>query len=71
MVSVTIHPFMRPDDADAFRQALRRARQHTGVPLVFGGQVTDRVLRLSEFLGARTNALRGLNVLPGTGLGGT
>jgi DNA-binding CsgD family transcriptional regulator len=70
VVSVTIHPFMRPDDADAFRQALRRARQHTGVPLVFGGQVTDRVLRLSEFLGARTNALRGLNVMPGTGLGG-
>jgi len=45
---------------------LRQIRQRTGMPLAFGGQVTDRVLRLSEFLGAQTNTLRGLN----EGLGG-
>ena len=45
---------------------LRQVRQRTGMPLAFGGQVTDRVPRLSEFLGAQTNTLRGLN----EGLGG-
>lgn len=45
---------------------LRQVRQRTGMPLAFDGQVTDRVLRLSEFLGAQTNTLRGLN----EGLGG-
>ena len=49
---------------------LRQVRQRTGMPLAFGGQVTDRVPRLSEFLGAQTNTLRGLNEIPGTGLGG-
>jgi hypothetical protein len=38
--------------------------------LVFGGQVTDRVLRLGEFLGAQANTLHGWNVMPGTSLGG-
>ena len=47
-----------------------QVRQRTGVPLILGGQVTDRVLRLWEFLGASTNTLHGLNVMPGTGLGG-
>ena len=49
---------------------LRQARQRTGMPLAFGGQVTDRVPQLSAFLGAQTNALHGLNAMPGTGLGG-
>ena len=44
---------------------LRQVRQRTGMPLAFGGQVTDRVPRLSEFLGAQTNTLRGLNEIPG------
>jgi hypothetical protein len=38
--------------------------------MAFGGQVTDRVPPLSEFLGAQTSTLRGLNEIPGTGLGG-
>ena len=33
---------------------LRQVRQRTGMPLAFGGQVTDRVPRLLEFLGAQT-----------------
>ena len=40
------------------RYILRQVRQCTGVPLVFGGQVTGRVLRLWEFLGAQTHAAR-------------
>jgi hypothetical protein len=40
------------------------------MPLAFGGPVTDRVLRLSEFLGAQTDTLRALDVMPGTGLAG-
>jgi DNA-binding CsgD family transcriptional regulator len=64
------HPLMRPDDGDAFRQALRWVRRHTAVPLAIGGRVMDGVLRLSEFCGAHTTALRGLNVIPDTGLGG-
>jgi len=35
-----------------------QVRQRTGVPLILGGQVTDRVLRLWEFLGAQTHAAR-------------
>ncbi|MDR7304276.1 helix-turn-helix transcriptional regulator [Haloactinomyces albus] len=66
----TRHPLMRPDDADAFRQALRSVQRRTEVPLVFGGQVLNGALRLSEFLGARTSGLRGLSVFPGAGLGG-
>ena len=50
---------------------LRQVRQRTGMPLAFGGQVTDRVLRLLEFRGAQTGTLRGLDEMPGTGLGGS
>ncbi|WP_246195431.1 LuxR C-terminal-related transcriptional regulator [Halopolyspora algeriensis] len=66
----TRHPLMRPDDGDAFRQALRSVQRRTDVPLAFGGRLVDGALRLSEFRGARTTGLRGLNVLPGAGLGG-
>lgn len=61
---------LRPSDADAFRNAVREVRQHTGVPVVFGGQVNDGVLSLSEFLGLRTSGLRGLQVRSPQGLGG-
>jgi hypothetical protein len=49
---------------------LGQVQQRIGVPLVFSGQVTDRVLRLWEFLGAQTNTMHRLNVMLGTGLGG-
>lgn len=61
---------MRPDDADAFRHCLRLVRRETGVPLVFGGQVQHHTLRLTEFLGTHTDAMRGLQVARGRGLGG-
>ncbi|WP_247690870.1 MULTISPECIES: LuxR C-terminal-related transcriptional regulator [unclassified Streptomyces] len=61
---------LRPDDADAFRHALRLARQRTGVRTVFGGEVADGALRLTEFTGTLTDSMRGLRVVPGRGLGG-
>ncbi|MFF9558802.1 LuxR C-terminal-related transcriptional regulator [Streptomyces albus] len=63
------HP-LRPDDGDAFRQALRIARQRTGVRCVFGGEIGDGALRLTEFVGTLTDSMRGLRVVPGRGLGG-
>src|SRR5205823_1271890 len=61
---------MRPDDADAFRHCLRLVRREAGVPLVFGGQVQHHTLRLTEFFGTHTDAMRGLQVARGRGLGG-
>ncbi|NBH08537.1 helix-turn-helix transcriptional regulator, partial [Amycolatopsis sp. SID8362] len=45
---------LRPADGDLYRRALRGIRQRTGVPLAFAGQLRDRRLVLSHFLGART-----------------
>lgn len=61
---------LRPDDGDAYRQALRLLRDRSGLPVIFGGQVLDGNLTLAQFLGVRTSGLRGLRVAPGTGLGG-
>lgn len=61
---------MRPDDAGAYRQALRLARQHTGAALTFGGQLSGGHLLLDEFFGTRTDRLDGLRVRPGRGIGG-
>ncbi|WAL74662.1 LuxR C-terminal-related transcriptional regulator [Kitasatospora sp. YST-16] len=63
-------PSMRPDDSDAFRQALRTAREGSGAPVVFGGPVQNGVLHLTQHIGLRTAGLRGLSVPAGTGLGG-
>ncbi|NGO70404.1 GAF domain-containing protein [Streptomyces sp. SB3404] len=61
---------MRPDDGDAFRHALRQVQGRTDLPLLFSGQVRTEVVHLSQFLGARTAAIRGLDVVAGAGLGG-
>ncbi|MFB7323594.1 LuxR C-terminal-related transcriptional regulator [Streptomyces sp. NPDC056190] len=61
---------MRPDDGDAFRQALRLAQGHTDLPVVFGGPVRGDVLNLTQLIGVRTAGLRGLTVNPAAGLGG-
>lgn len=63
-------PTMRPDDVDALRQSIRLTRRETGLPLVFGGQVQRSQLRLTEFAGTRTEAMLGLLVVRGRGLGG-
>lgn len=59
---------MRPRDSDALRKELRAVA--TSGMVAFAGEVRNDVLYLSEFIGTRTHALRGLEVLPSTGLGG-
>lgn len=61
---------LRPHDSDAFRDALRSIRRDTDVPVAFGGPAESDVLRLSESVGLRTNALRDLAVAARAGLGG-
>ncbi|MFJ9085532.1 response regulator transcription factor [Streptomyces sp. NPDC102384] len=61
---------MRPDDGDAFRQALRAAQRRSDVPIAFGGPVQGEVLRLTQHFGVRTAGLRDLAVAASTGLGG-
>lgn len=63
-------PLLRPRDADALRAEIRALADRTGVPMVFGGEVHEDVLVLTEFVGAVTNGLRGLPVRRASGLGG-
>ncbi|MDX3233187.1 LuxR C-terminal-related transcriptional regulator [Streptomyces sp. ME19-01-6] len=62
--------YLRPDDGDAYRQALRLARARTAVPVVFAGDASSGSLNLSHFMGTRTMGLRGLTVRAEAGLGG-
>jgi DNA-binding CsgD family transcriptional regulator len=59
-------------EAEALSAALGRIRRGTGLPVAFGGAVTThgRAMRLTEFAGTLTSALRGLVVTTGSGLGG-
>jgi len=52
--------------------ALGRIRRVTGLPVAFGGTVAagGRAMRLTDFAGTTTGALRGLIVSAGNGLGG-
>ncbi|MFG3261715.1 helix-turn-helix transcriptional regulator [Streptomyces bobili] len=61
---------MRPDDGDAFRQALRLAQRRCDFPVAFGGPVQGEVLHLTQHIGVQTAGLRGLSVFAATGLGG-
>lgn len=61
---------LRPDDGAAYRQALRVARERTGAPLAFGGQLAGGHVELKEFLGTQTASLDGLRVARGRGAGG-
>ncbi|MFE1951666.1 MULTISPECIES: helix-turn-helix transcriptional regulator [Streptomyces] len=58
-------------DAVELRAALVRLRRGTGLPVAFGGIVaTPGQVRIAELSGAATNALRGLAIVAGNGLGG-
>lgn len=61
---------LRPRDTDAVRAELRRVAAEAGVPVLFGGEVHDDALLLTEFVGTRTGGLRGLVVRSRSGLGG-
>nr|WP_203687608.1 helix-turn-helix transcriptional regulator [Streptomyces sp. SID14515] len=51
--------------------ALLRLRRTSGLPVVFGGLLSDaRHARIAELNGAQTSALRGLVISAGSGLGG-
>lgn len=54
---------LRPRDADALRAELRQVATASGLPVVFGGQVHEQTLVLSEFLGTRTSAMPGRPVV--------
>ncbi|MFF0567249.1 response regulator transcription factor [Streptomyces sp. NPDC004041] len=58
-------------DAVEMQAALVRLRRTSGLPMVFGGLLSDaRHARIAELNGAQTSALRGLVISAGSGLGG-
>ncbi|MEU1127546.1 GAF domain-containing protein, partial [Streptomyces sp. NPDC005899] len=58
-------------EATELHAALLRLRRTSGLPMVFGGLLSDaRHARIAELNGAQTTALRGLVVSAGSGLGG-
>ncbi|MEU9673925.1 helix-turn-helix transcriptional regulator [Streptomyces sp. 35M1] len=58
-------------DAVEMQAALSRLRRTSGLPVVFGGLLSDaRHARIAELNGAQTSALRGLVISAGSGLGG-
>ncbi|MGH3192439.1 MAG: helix-turn-helix transcriptional regulator, partial [Streptosporangiaceae bacterium] len=61
-----------PDHGAVLHAALSRMRRVTGLPVTFGGAVSrgGQSVRLTEFAGTRTGALRGLVITAGNGLGG-
>jgi LuxR family transcriptional regulator, regulator of acetate metabolism len=62
--------YLRPNDEDALRGAVRQLQRETGTAIAFGGRVEPRSLRLTQFVGTRTGLLKGLAVQPDAGLGG-
>lgn len=61
---------LRPRDGDALRGELRTIAAHGVAPVLFGGEVQNDTLHLSEFVGTRTNNLKGLAIPSLSGLGG-
>lgn len=61
-----------PDHGAELHAALNRMRRVTGLPVTFGGAVSrgGHSVRLTEFAGTCTGALRGLVITAGNGLGG-
>lgn len=61
----------RTGEAAEVRAALLSMRRASGLPVVFGGLLTDdRRLRIDELVGTESGALSGLVVATGNGLGG-
>ncbi|MET9340648.1 LuxR C-terminal-related transcriptional regulator [Nonomuraea sp. NPDC003804] len=59
------------EQVDALQQALSRLQRTAGVQVAFGGMVGERRhIRMSQLRGTRTNALHGIAVTAGAGLGG-
>ncbi|RJO74887.1 LuxR family transcriptional regulator [Nocardia panacis] len=67
---MTATTLLRPRDSDALRAEIRWVAEKAGVPVVFGGEVFQDTLLISELHGTTTNGLRGLPVVRAYGLGG-
>ncbi|SCK45620.1 LuxR family transcriptional regulator [Streptomyces sp. WMMB 322] len=60
-----------PAESGAIRAALSRLRRTTEIPVAFAGMTGEgRGFRITEMTGTTTQALRGLAIAPGNGLGG-
>ncbi|WP_314174050.1 helix-turn-helix transcriptional regulator [Streptomyces winkii] len=60
-----------PAESGAIRAALSRLRRTTEIPVAFAGMTGEgRGFRITELTGTTTQALRGLAIAPGNGLGG-
>jgi LuxR family transcriptional regulator, regulator of acetate metabolism len=60
-----------PAESGAIRAALSRLRRTTQIPVAFAGMSGEgRGYRITELAGTTTEALRGLAIAPGSGLGG-
>ncbi|NLU73132.1 helix-turn-helix transcriptional regulator [Streptomyces sp. HNM0575] len=60
-----------PAESGAIRAALARLRRKTEIPVAFAGMTGEgRGFRITELTGTTTQALRGLAIAPGNGLGG-
>lgn len=58
------------DASSALDRALAQAQRRSGLTVVFAGRVRSGTLRISNLRGNRCEALRGLSLPPGVGLGG-
>lgn len=59
-------------ESGAIRAALSRLKRTSDIPVAFAGMTAEgaRGFRITEMTGTTTNALRGLAIAPGNGLGG-
>ncbi|MFD9893755.1 response regulator transcription factor [Amycolatopsis sp. NPDC059027] len=60
----------QPDDRPQIQRTLAGLREATGLPLAFGGEIGAGQVRLTQFAGVTTGALKGVTLDRGRGLGG-
>lgn len=63
-------PHNRPRDRDLAKQLVRELRRDADLPVVFLGIGGQAGVTIGEGIGLRSDGVRGVNVIPGEGLGG-
>lgn len=63
-------PHNRPRDRDLAKQLVRELRREADLPVVFLGIGGQAGVTIDEGVGLRRDGVRGVNVVPGEGLGG-
>lgn len=63
-------PHNRPRDRDLAKQLVRELRRDADLPVVFLGIGGQAGVTIGEGIGLRSDGVRGVNVVPGEGLGG-